>query len=860
LGDYSILVTWKKPSGQVVTTQTRASKFDPARYPGEITKVTRVGGGKLIPPKVDKEGKVVEPARTEHKVLWKAPPPKTPKPESKPTASSKKLIIPILALKERIRAAQERIKLAQRRAASSKPKPESKPTPPAKVKPYAPIYSEISTAKSTITTGITELKKPGTYYDPARNAIVHDPIKATDPFHILVTTAKIKELEETRSTLSTQKTDVRRMEREGYQVRKTTGGKWEFFKTPEQIEHELVSAKKKQLRKAMTGSPGERLAGLGVWVTTSFLSWEDPLGIKSTVRAIRGNVEGALETKARASIDLDLALKEGAGSYILKVATGPIATVGITYSITSVLGAGIGALKTIAPITAKVLEGGLAVGFGALVVKETYPVVEKDIKTGEYGDLASHLGMLGILIYSGYKGYKTGHAYGYGRAEAYLYGKHTYKPGSPEYIRYRESLKVSRKLEDVISHKADPLDITKNIMRLDEKAAWRTIEFLRAHPKTVVGGSAASYTQIVGARQPRDIDLLIKGGEKAVKTAKQELSPTKTKTGQHMIDIHGKEMYTSGKYHRFGFVSKDPIKIGGSKYLRAGEQLFRKGVAGVSKETQYRWFKDVPDFITHAKSLIESSKMKPFGKGKAAYAEKHLELFLHPEKHPSYGKSDTVFGKVIRSITSKPVEPEIISDMLGGFDYVYPSYVYPSGATGLALGGYRPLTSAKYTLVDTLNLQEIVWLYAPSKTDQNILPYKKEDIDYIPPKEDPIVAFVPPYKKEDIDYTPPVPPKEDLTVDYTLPYKKEDIEYISPIPPKEDLVVVPPYKKENYSSEDYAAFFSPGLPGKPTLKLKEIILKPKEEDVFGFIDPFARRRKHPTKDILKEMEELGLYL
>ena len=87
MGDYSIIVYWKKPiyeHGKVVgyedmRTGTKASKYKESRYPGTY-KVTRVGGGKVTPPRTE-HGKVVEPARQEDKVLYEVSPEPVPKPK-----------------------------------------------------------------------------------------------------------------------------------------------------------------------------------------------------------------------------------------------------------------------------------------------------------------------------------------------------------------------------------------------------------------------------------------------------------------------------------------------------------------------------------------------------------------------------------------------------------------------------------------------------------------------------------------------------------------------------------------------------------------------------------------------------------
>jgi len=361
-----------------------------------------------------------------------------------------------------------------------------------------------------------------------------------------------------------------------------------------------------------------------------------------------------------------------------------IADVGLSPAMTHVVypgvigisaGAGIGAVK--------------AVSVGAGTVAETELLVQSIHHIGKsvYEEPVGTLVSLGISMPFVIPGYRVGHRFGYGRTEAYLYGKHTYKPGSAELIRFKSALKVSRRLQNVRSLKMRPLDITRDIMRMD--------------PRTTIGGSAASRTQIIGARQPRDLDIFVRrrldvflGSKKEIVSAKKYIGKIRTPTGKHLVDIHGTEMFKPGRYHRFGFVSKKPVRIGEFKFFRAGEQLFRKAVASVTKEAQYRWFKDIPDFITYAKSQIVSAKKHWWTYWKGVSGKKHLDLFLHPEKAPSYGKV-TGWDKFIQKYVKPAPQPKAIV-MPGGYvDYIYPSGMYPSYYTGAAIGGYVSTMLAK---------------------------------------------------------------------------------------------------------------------------------------------------------------------
>jgi hypothetical protein len=103
----------------------------------------------------------------------------------------------------------------------------------------------------------------------------------------------------------------------------------------------------------------------------------------------------------------------------------------------------------------------------------------------------------------------------------------------------------------------------------------------------------------------------------------------KTDEGLHAIDIHGKEMYNPGKVLQFGFESKTPRSIGEYRYMKSGEQLFRKAVGGTTKETEYRWFKDIPDFVDIAESQIKSGQksMNLITRYKADVGRRALDMF-----------------------------------------------------------------------------------------------------------------------------------------------------------------------------------------------------------------------------------------
>lgn len=555
---------------------------------------------------------------------------------------------------------------------------------------------------------------------------------------------------------------------------------------------------------------------LHTW-STGLLSWEDFLGSKSLYYTLTGNREKVIETKARASLDLDASLKEGVSFFAVKSITGPFGTIGLTYASGAALGAGFGSLKTILPHAGKIAETLFAVETGIIGVKEAYPRFKKNIDDKKFANIISDIVIIGTLGYSGYRGYKTGSIFGQGRTSEYLDRIHTYEPGSVGDIRFKSALKVARRLEVVRSHKMKPLDIARDIARMDARSAARTIEFLRRNPRTTIGGSAASFTQIEGARIPQDIDLLLPYNQKNVIAAKQFFKNTKTKIGKHLIDIHGKKFFKPGQHHLFGFRSKTPIKIGNYKFFRAGEQLFRKAVSSVRKETSYRHFKDIPDFITHARSLIKSSKYSknPIVRMKGFSAEKHLSRYLNPIEKINIKSS---FNKTIKSFTKKPfVKRKFYLDVnkrgVGYSEYIDPSKgYYPTG------GIYGFATYSKYKKLDNKLRMKAYNVKAPQINKYIII-------------KSPNIRSVQVYK-------PKIPELSQIKINvkpitYPTGYKPD-------IPINKLGYVKTPYKQKPYGF--YPSIKPPSIMIKKKKKTRDLFIIPSVDLFEG-----ARKRTHPVK-------------
>lgn len=328
--------------------------------------------------------------------------------------------------------------------------------------------------------------------------------------------------------------------------------------------------------------------------------------------------------------------------------TSPLAITVYTLPVSYGVGAGFGALSKIAPTTAKV-GGAILGGYAA------YSVGEGAYRTYQSGgSLVNYSAMVGSQFAIGLPGFKAGYRQIGGRVEQFLYARKTFTKGSVEAQRFKSAIETSRYLHKIKPVKRDPLDF-RSIERLTPKGERAVKSFMEQNTQSVIGGSASAKTQVIGARTPRDIDLLIqsRGGFKGVVKALPEALRTrrspfsianermtlqakqyfegmlKTPEGQHAIDIHGREFYEPGRVLQFGFKSKQPTTISNVRYMRAGEQLFRKGVAGTTLETQYRWFKDIPDFVDIARSQVISGRQSynPLSRIRAYMGERSLRVF-----------------------------------------------------------------------------------------------------------------------------------------------------------------------------------------------------------------------------------------
>lgn len=577
----------------------------------------------------------------------------------------------------------------------------------------------------------------------------------------------------------------------------------EATRVKQQQEYEEIERTAAGITELMhSDDPLDVWASMGHWISTGFLSWEDFLGIPSGLAAIRGDKEQATWIKAQAHVGLEHAKKTG--TFWEKVYTGPMASMGIVYAGASGIGAGIGALKAVSHVAGSMAEMEL--------ISQGIADIANPLLKGNLDDFYGKALTAAMVLPIAITGYKTGYHWGYGKVEAYLYKIQHYDPGTAEWLRFEKAIKIGETLKGVKSHKRTPLDFAKDIERMDAKTA----EFFLSSYKThggVIGGSAASYTQVVGARTPRDIDWFLQkwfGSTKALEAQAKAGLPWGLRKIQikgkwkHRIDIHGKEMYAPGKYARFGFASESPTKIGGIKYYTAWEQLFRKGLVSITEEFKHRWFKDIPDFITHTKSLISTLELKgynPFAQWKASKATGLLADFLNPKLSTSYGKGSLgIFASFLKTY-AKPIQPKTVVDPVTGLaSYYYPSSVYPSSIAALAISTKLPYPETKGIYPKAVVKQVENYLKqdykTPLKIQAQVVPYltgkkkqpqiyggKREQYYLLKKQELPIPqAIEPPYKPSSKKYPAltPYPPGYKELYD---PYK--------PGPPKKETKALP---------------------------------------------------------------------
>lgn len=345
---------------------------------------------------------------------------------------------------------------------------------PVQQKPtYPEVYSKLSESKTNIEQAIIGLKRPDTYYDPSKNAIVSGPL-ARHPSFQKLTEEKVAELEATKKSIGEQRYEVSKLESKGYQIEKTTEGEYKFFKTGEQIEEEEVSKEKERLRSYYYGGPKEKVLAFAHGVTTGLFSGEDPISIPSAIQMAMGDKEGSLETKARASLGFRKAWEEGAVPFTLKVATGPLPMVAYSLVGGVVIGKASGfltgyATQAIGPGAATAIKGieiGAGIAMGGLAVHDVAKTYETEGLPQAIGKGALY-GFMAAAAYGGYK--SVDRPAMISKGESAYFKKH---PDALKFVFGKKGELISSEVKvDMFSSRGTPTE-TKKFM-ITRKSIWK---------------------------------------------------------------------------------------------------------------------------------------------------------------------------------------------------------------------------------------------------------------------------------------------------------------------------------------------------------------------------------------------------
>jgi len=222
-----------------------------------------------------------------------------------------------------------------------------------------------------------------------------------------------------------------------------------------------------------------------------------------------------------------------------------------------------------------------------------------------------------------------------------------------ENLRYKSGIRILDILSNERSVVAKPMSQV-NIRNIPDTVEPAIRDWIKKHSQHEIYGSGAMKSRSIIARTPADMDLVINNPKSAVSAiasimqnkgikVKIESDPKYNaykvqiqKQGKWVdsIDIHPTKGHY-GKYEIYGS-SQPPTIRDGMRIQKASDQLLRKArsVMGTDPRTgkmeapPARRLKDTIDFITTAKLLIASKKLK----GKAEYkramaAEKELKVW-----------------------------------------------------------------------------------------------------------------------------------------------------------------------------------------------------------------------------------------
>ncbi len=155
---------------------------------------------------------------------------------------------------------------------------------------------------------------------------------------------------------------------------------------------------------------------------TRLASWEDPLGLRSAYKGLKGFVTGQTkaETKkelsmvqARTHLDIKASFFDAPGKEkAINVLTSPAATLGLSLVGGAGIGAGMGALGRVAPTVGKVAQ----VGLGTVAVAGITYDVGKEVYAKDYETAFVKGGFYAISLPIAMTGYKAGYGKGYSYA------------------------------------------------------------------------------------------------------------------------------------------------------------------------------------------------------------------------------------------------------------------------------------------------------------------------------------------------------------------------------------------------------------------------------------------------------------
>jgi len=199
-------------------------------------------------------------------------------------------------------------------------------------------------------------------------------------------------------------------------------------------------------------------------------------------------------------------------------------------------------------------------------------------------------------------------------------------------IKFEAGYKLAQRLKGVEAPKPHALDYSKEVAQLPGKAGTTVETWLKTSrgQDPVVFGSAASRAQMRGARLPMDLDVAVKNpgqaarevgallskkiGAKNVRVSKNMVETRVGGKWDHAVDFHAKSEMTGRM--TYGFKTQRPIKIGGVKYIRIGEQLTRKGASVLTQRGKtigpapHRAEKDIGDFLAIAQQLSKKQMVR----------------------------------------------------------------------------------------------------------------------------------------------------------------------------------------------------------------------------------------------------------